>query len=148
MVKLGEQWLLTQVLGETLGAAAVAATAAQAGAAALAWAEPAALASLATLGANAAPATAALAATSSFAAGLAALSGGGLAFADGGLFRGAGGPRSDSNVVRLSDYEFITNARATRKHLPLLKAINEDRVPQTVAQHRHILRLAIRQERE
>lgn len=42
----------------------------------------------------------------------------------GGLFRGRGGPRDDANIVAISDGEFITNARATRRFLPLLKAIN------------------------
>ena len=44
--------------------------------------------------------------------------------ANGGLFRGRGGPRSDSNPALISDGEYIVNAMATRRYLPLLEAIN------------------------
>ncbi|MFI9507575.1 phage tail tape measure protein [Nocardia sp. NPDC052566] len=50
-------------------------------------------------------------------------------YAAGGLFRGAGGPRDDANVVRLSDREFIVNAAATARNLPLLDAINAGWTP-------------------
>jgi hypothetical protein len=50
-------------------------------------------------------------------------------FADGGQIRGPGSGRSDSIVARVSNGEFITNAAATAKHLPLLQAINADRLP-------------------
>lgn len=58
-------------------------------------------------------------------------------FAGGGLIRGPGGPRSDSilalvdgrSPIGVSNGEFIVNAEATRRHLNLLTAINEDRVP-------------------
>src|SRR5690606_14179887 len=42
----------------------------------------------------------------------------------GGLVRGPGGSRSDSIPARLSNGEFVVNARATSKHLPLLEMIN------------------------
>jgi len=45
-------------------------------------------------------------------------------FPDGGLFRGVGGPRDDANLVAISNKEFIVNAAATAKNLPLLYAIN------------------------
>ena len=45
-------------------------------------------------------------------------------FAEGGLFTGAGGPKDDSNRVRISNGEYIVNARATDAFLPLLDAIN------------------------
>lgn len=45
--------------------------------------------------------------------------------ADGGLFRGAGGPREDKNLVAVSDGEFWVNADATAKNLPLLNRINK-----------------------
>ncbi|BAH52295.1 transglycosylase SLT domain-containing protein [Rhodococcus opacus] len=48
--------------------------------------------------------------------------------ADGGLFRGEGGPRDDANLVLLSDREFVVNADATAANLPLLNAINKGRV--------------------
>lgn len=49
------------------------------------------------------------------------------AFAEGGLFRGRGGPEDDANIAMLSDGEFIVNAASTRRFLPLLEAINTDR---------------------
>ena len=45
-------------------------------------------------------------------------------FRDGGLFQGRGGPRSDSNLIAVSDGEFIVNAAATRRNLSTLEAIN------------------------
>jgi hypothetical protein len=45
-------------------------------------------------------------------------------FASGGFVSGPGGPRTDSILARLSDGEFVVNAAATNKYLPLLKAIN------------------------
>ncbi|APZ81849.1 tail tape-measure protein [Erythrobacter phage vB_EliS_R6L] len=47
-----------------------------------------------------------------------------LAFKDGGYVSGPGGPRSDSIPARLSDGEFVVNARATASNRPLLEAIN------------------------
>lgn len=57
------------------------------------------------------------------------------AFADGGLagfpvggqIQGAGGPRTDSILARVSDGEFIVNAKATSQNLDLLHAINSGR---------------------
>lgn len=48
------------------------------------------------------------------------------AYAHGGLLHGPGTGTSDSINAKVSDGEFITNARATTKHLPLLRAINDD----------------------
>ncbi|MGJ3264863.1 MAG: tape measure protein [Salinarimonas sp.] len=50
-------------------------------------------------------------------------------FATGGYVSGPGGPKTDSIPARLSDGEFVINAAATRRHLPLLEAINAGRVP-------------------
>lgn len=47
-----------------------------------------------------------------------------LAFKDGGMVRGPGGPRSDSVPARLSNGEFVVNARATSQNRALLEAIN------------------------
>jgi hypothetical protein len=44
--------------------------------------------------------------------------------ASGGRFRGIGGPRDDKNLALLSDGEFVTNAAATAKWLPVLEYIN------------------------
>lgn len=44
--------------------------------------------------------------------------------AAGGHVRGPGGPTTDSIPAWLSDGEFVINAKATAKNLPLLKAIN------------------------
>lgn len=49
--------------------------------------------------------------------------------ATGGLFRGRGTTTSDSNLVALSDREFVTNAKATAANLPLLQAINSGWTP-------------------
>lgn len=46
-----------------------------------------------------------------------------------GIIRGEGTGRSDSILARVSNKEFITNARSTAKHRGLLEAINEDRLP-------------------
>jgi len=43
----------------------------------------------------------------------------------GGVLGGVGGPREDSNLVRVSRGEFIANAESTRRNLPLLQAIND-----------------------
>lgn len=45
-------------------------------------------------------------------------------FAQGGLFRGKGGPQDDQNIVALSDGEYIVNAAATKRNKGLLDAIN------------------------
>lgn len=50
-------------------------------------------------------------------------------FADGGKIRGAGTGRSDSILARVSNGEYIVNAKATRQYLPVLNQINEGRVP-------------------
>ncbi|WP_103342602.1 hypothetical protein [Amycolatopsis sp. CA-126428] len=50
--------------------------------------------------------------------------GGAPRFPYGGLFRGVGGPRDDANLIAISDREFIVNAAATSRNLPLLQAIN------------------------
>jgi len=47
-------------------------------------------------------------------------------FAEGGQVSGPGTGTSDSIVARLSDGEFIVNAAATQRHLPLLHAINDN----------------------
>lgn len=45
-------------------------------------------------------------------------------FAEGGLYSGYGTGRSDSNLIRVSNGEYIVNADSTSKYLPLLQAIN------------------------
>ncbi len=50
-----------------------------------------------------------------------------LAFKDGGYVAGPGGPRSDSVPARLSNGEFVVNARATSENRALLEAINSGR---------------------
>lgn len=51
-----------------------------------------------------------------------------LGFADGGLIGGVGTGRSDSNFARVSRGEYVVNADATAKYLPVLDAINENRM--------------------
>ena len=50
-------------------------------------------------------------------------------FATGGEVRGPGTGTSDSIYARLSNGEFVVNATATRRHLELLHAINDNRLP-------------------
>ena len=47
------------------------------------------------------------------------------AFAEGGMVTGPGTGTSDSILARLSNGEFIVNAKATQQNLPLLTALNE-----------------------
>ena len=51
---------------------------------------------------------------------------GNTAYARGGMLHGPGTGTSDSLNIRASKGEYLTNARATAKHLPLLEAINRD----------------------
>lgn len=46
-------------------------------------------------------------------------------FAEGGLFRGVGGPKEDANTISISDGEFVVNAAATARNLPVLMQIND-----------------------
>jgi hypothetical protein len=52
-----------------------------------------------------------------------------LGFAEGGYVSGPGTGTSDSIPARLSHGEFVVNAKATARHLPLLKAVNDNAVP-------------------
>lgn len=122
LIRLGLQFVLNSTLGETLGVAATATGVAQAATLSAAYATPAALASLASFGANAAPASAAIASTVALSNGLASLPG----FADGGMVRGPGGPRSDTIPAMLSNGEFVVNARATSRNRGLLENINRE----------------------
>jgi hypothetical protein len=49
---------------------------------------------------------------------------GGL-FAEGGMIGGSGTGTSDSMIIGASKGEYMINAKATRRHLPLIKAIND-----------------------
>lgn len=48
-------------------------------------------------------------------------------FADGGVVMGPGGPRSDNILAAVSPGEYWVNAAATRRWLPVLDAINNDK---------------------
>ncbi|MGN6311753.1 MAG: hypothetical protein ACTHNN_19610 [Xanthobacteraceae bacterium] len=52
-----------------------------------------------------------------------------LGFADGGQVRGPGGPRDDRIPIMASNGEFVIRADATARHLPLLHAINQNKIP-------------------
>jgi len=69
------------------------------------------------------------AATGGGAGGLFGLAAGLFKFADGGFIGGVGTGRSDSNVVRVSKGEHITNAASAKKYAPLLNAINKGKLP-------------------
>ncbi|RWO61117.1 hypothetical protein [Mesorhizobium sp.] len=66
--------------------------------------------------------------TSSFIPGIMSSSLVGL-FADGGHVRGPGTSTSDSIPARLSNGEFVVNARATARNRALLEAVNDNRIP-------------------
>ncbi len=51
------------------------------------------------------------------------------AFARGGRVTGAGGPREDRVLARLSPGEFVVNAEAAAKHQHLVRAINDNALP-------------------
>src|SRR5690606_33459177 len=55
--------------------------------------------------------------------------------ASGGLFHGAGSGTSDSNLIRISDREFVVNAAATAQNLPLLERINAGWTPSAAELH-------------
>lgn len=104
------------VVSRLYGAAETTALAAQAGATAVAWAPAATAASIATFGAAAGVGTAAyLAGLATGTAGTAAFAAI-PAFADGGIFRGAGGDRDDANLIRVSNNEGIVQAAAIRHY--------------------------------
>lgn len=51
------------------------------------------------------------------------------AFANGGQIIGEGTGKSDSILARLSNGEFVVNAKATKEHLPLLQSMNSGVLP-------------------
>lgn len=60
--------------------------------------------------------------------------GGNFAFADGGLFRGAGGPTDDANLIAVSDNEYIQKASAVNFWgVDFMDDINNHRVPSKFA---------------
>jgi hypothetical protein len=120
LVKLGIQYLVNTALGQTMAAAANASTIAQASAVAAAWAPAAAGASLATSGTNSVPATAGMTAAYAASAALAAAK----PFATGGLVTGPGTSTSDSILAKLSNGEFVINAKAANDNKGLLSALN------------------------
>ena len=56
--------------------------------------------------------------------GLGGIVGGWLGLADGGMVTGPGGPRDDAVPAWLSNGEYVVNAMATQRNLPLLEALN------------------------
>ncbi len=121
-VRMGVQMAMNAALNATLGATAAGQSMILAGTTATAWAPAAAMASLATLGANSVPAAAALTSTTALATSLAVIPG----FATGGYVSGSGTGTSDSIPARLSDGEFVVNAKATKRNRALLEAINSN----------------------
>lgn len=114
LVKLGIQYVVNAALGETVAAAALAATTASsvtaAGIVGGAWAGPAALVSLASFGANAGPAAAGVAAVAGLAKATALSSM--LGFEEGG-YTGNIGRKAVAGVVHGN--EFVMNAEATQR---------------------------------
>ena len=123
LIKLGVQYTVMSVLGNTLMASTAAATAGVAGATAAAWAPAAAMASLATLGANAAPASASIASTMALTQGLATAGKiGGMAGFEQGGYTGNGKRDEIAGVVH--GREFVVNAQATARNRETLEAMN------------------------
>jgi TP901 family phage tail tape measure protein len=125
LVKLGIQWLIMQVIGQTAQKAMASTASAAGGAVATAWAPAAAMVSLATFGANGIPAGIAIAAVNALSLGF-AQAGGGKGFREGG-YTGGGGLGDVAGVVH--GQEFVVNAAATRDWLPFLEGINSGQVP-------------------
>lgn len=50
-------------------------------------------------------------------------------FNEGGKISGPGGPRSDSILAAVSNGEYVVNAAATSKYLPLLESLNSGKLP-------------------
>lgn len=121
LIKLGIQWVVMQVIGQTAQAAIGATGIAMGAATAAAWAPAAAAVSLATFGANAAPAMAGIGATYALTTALSVVKG----FKDGG-FTGRGGKSDIAGVVH--GQEFVMNAEATAQWLPILEAMNSGRM--------------------
>lgn len=131
LIKLGIQYAVNAALGQSIAVAATAATAAQAAAIASAWAPAASLASLATSGANAAGAATALSSVTTLAQSLALAV---PAFASGGSVYGPGTGTSDSILARLSNGEFVVNAKAANENRPLLDHLNKGGKASAVSQ--------------
>lgn len=91
------------------------------------YAIPATLSTIASAGAAALAAPAQIAAALGITQGIAGgmNQAGGLipGFADGGLVRGPGGPRSDAIMARLSNMEYVMPAAQTARYLPMLEAM-------------------------
>lgn len=121
LIKLGIQWVVMQVIGQTAQAAIGATGVAMGSATAAAWAPAAAAVSLATFGANSAPAMAGIGATYALTTALSAVKG----FREGG-FTGGGGRGDVAGVVH--GQEFVMNADATAQWLPMLEAMNAGRM--------------------
>lgn len=118
-IKLGIQWVLNELIAKGIATASLAATTALATATATAWAPAAALSAIATFGASAAAADIAIAQTVGVADALALAK-----FAGGGYFQGSGTGRSDSNIARIGNGEYIVNADATARNRGTLDTIN------------------------
>lgn len=124
LIQLGLQILINKVVMKAFGAETTATSAVQGAAVAAAWAPAAAFVSLATFGANAGAAIGGIALTLAATKAMGSIV---QAFADGGYVTGAGGPRDDSILARLSNGEFVVNAQATRENRATLEAINSGR---------------------
>lgn len=123
LVKLGIQYAVNAVLGNTIAATALttqtAASVAAAAVTATAWATPAALVSLASFGANSVPAMAGIAATEALTEGMALAT---VAGFESGGYTGNVGTSEIAGVVH--GQEFVVNAAATARNRDTLEAMN------------------------
>lgn len=133
LIKLGIQYAINATLGQSIAVTATAASAVQASTLAAAWAPAASLASLATSGANLPGALTALSTADAFAIALSIAK----PFVTGGNVYGDGTSTSDSILAKLSNGEFVVNAKSASENRPLLQAINSGkRVIPTVSDNK------------
>lgn len=123
LVKMGIQWLVMQLIGQSAMGAISATNAAAGAATAAAWAPAAAMVSAATFGANAGPAAAGLAMVSGVASLLSAVPG----FREGG-FTGSGGTGDVAGFVHGREYVFDAET-VQRLGVPFLDALRAGRQP-------------------
>lgn len=132
LIQLGIQWLVMQVIGQSTQGAVASSSAAAGATVAAAWMPAAVAVSLATFGANAPPAMGGMAATFGLGTALSATSSAitkSAGFKNGGHVRGPGTGTSDSIFARLSDGEYVVNAKSTKAFLPILEMMNKGELP-------------------
>jgi hypothetical protein len=122
LVKMGEQWVIQQVIGTTAATTANSTLLTEQTALAPILAANAMNTSIISFGAAAIAGGSAFVTDQGIAQTFAIV--GAIPKATGGMIGGSGGPTQDNHLVAISTGEYIVNAYATAKHKPLLDAIN------------------------